>query len=68
MATTFSGARLLDVEAAAARCSMSPRTLRYLANVRRVPSIKIGRLLRFDVAELDAWIDQHRVPVQEPAP
>jgi hypothetical protein len=32
---------------------------------RRIPFIKWGRLLRFDPAEIEAWLDEARRPAEE---
>ena len=59
--------RLLNYTEAAAYLSMPIGTLRALVCRRRVPHIRLtGRLVKFDPAELDAWINAHRVP--SPAP
>ena len=46
--------RLLDIKAAAEYCSLSVSTLR---NNGPKP-VKIGRLRRYDIKMLDAWIDR----------
>ena len=33
----------------------------------RVPAIRLGRLLLFDRAALDAWLGRHREPLPRPA-
>jgi hypothetical protein len=30
---------------------------------RKIPFVKIGRLVRFDLAEIEAWIKEQKVPV-----
>jgi excisionase family DNA binding protein len=27
---------------------------------RRIPVVRVGRLIRFDPVDLDAWLDEHR--------
>ena len=53
--------RLLDVEGAAEYLSVTPRFIRRLVAERRVPFVKLGRLLRFDPADLDRFVDSGRV-------
>lgn len=36
------------------------RHVRRLVHERRIPFIKWGHLLRFDPADIQAWIDSHR--------
>lgn len=52
---------LMTVEQAAERIGMSPRFVRRLAYDRRLAHFKVGTALRFDAADLDAWIAQCRV-------
>lgn len=60
------GARLLDVPAAAAYLDVSPRFIRRLVAERRLAFVKLGRHVRFEVADLDAFIDSGRVQPVEP--
>lgn len=53
---------LLDVPAAAARLNISERHLRELIYRREVPYLKVGRLVRFDPNDLEAWLAARRVP------
>ena len=61
---TPSGAerRLLDIAGAAIYLGVRERHLRRLVNERRISFIKERRLLRFDIRDLDAWIDANRCP------
>ena len=52
---------LIDVEAAAVRLGVSPRFVRRLVSERRLGFFKIGKYIRFDPAELDAWLAGCRV-------
>lgn len=52
---------LLDIEAAAARLNVSDRYLRRLVYERRIPHVRIGRYIRFELADIDAWIASLRV-------
>lgn len=47
--------KLLTVKEAASLLSVRPRTVYALVAERRIPFSKVGRLLRFDQAELRAW-------------
>lgn len=53
---------LLDIAAVAARLGVTIRHVRRLVAERRIPFVKWGRRLRFDPAEIDAWLDRHRYP------
>jgi excisionase family DNA binding protein len=52
---------LLSVEAAAEYLSTSPRFIRRLVAERRVPYVKVGRLVRLTCEDLDAFIAEGRV-------
>ncbi len=53
-------ADLIDIIAVAQRLGVQVRHVRRLVHERRIPYIKWGHLLRFDPADIDAWIDQAR--------
>lgn len=53
--------QLLDYEAAAARLGTTVRHLRGLHERREIPVIKVGRLVRFDPADLDAYAAAQRM-------
>ena len=40
---------------------MTVRFVRRLVAERRIPYVKVGKFVRFDPAELEAWIDERRV-------
>ena len=52
---------LVNAKRAAEMLSISPRTLWSLTNARQIPHIRIGRALRYSVADLDAWIDARKI-------
>lgn len=57
-ATTF-----ITIDELAARLGTSSRHIRRLVAERRIPYVKVGRLVRFDPADIAAWIDGRRVLV-----
>ena len=54
-------AHLIDINELADRFGVQVRYIRRLVAERRIPYIKLGHLLRFDPAEVEAWIDRARV-------
>ena len=52
---------LLKPEEAAARLNVTLRFIRRLCHERRMPYTKVGKLVRFDPDELEAWIAERRV-------
>ena len=51
---------LIDIAAVAARLGVQVRHVRRLVHERRIPYVKWGHLIRFDPADIDAWIDRAR--------
>ena len=53
--------RLLDISEVAAYTGLSVHTIYTMVSQRRIPYVKVGRLVKFDEAMLQAWIKQHTV-------
>ena len=53
------GKRLLNVAEAARYIGLEVDTVYKKARLRELPSVKVGRALRFDVKALDRYIEQH---------
>lgn len=53
--------RLVDIKEASTYIGLSPHTLYTMVSQRRIPYVKVGRLTKFDVGLLDAWIKQNTV-------
>ena len=51
---------LLDVNEAARRLAVGERYVRRLVTERRLRHYKVGRLLRFDPADVDAFLESGR--------
>jgi excisionase family DNA binding protein len=54
---------LIDIHQVAFLLGVTERHVRRLVFERRIPFIKWGRLLRFDPAELEAWLNEKRCRV-----
>jgi len=52
---------LVGIETLAEQLGVEVRFVRRLVAERRVPFVKVGRYVRFDVAEVASWIDERRV-------
>lgn len=52
---------LLDVNQVAERMCVSPRFIRRLIEERRIPFCKLGKFVRFDPVDIEAWIEARRV-------
>jgi len=59
------GKRLLNAEEAARYLGLSVDTVYKMARLRELPSVKVGRALRFDVEALDLYIEQHAIKTIE---
>jgi excisionase family DNA binding protein len=49
---------LVDSREAARRLSISPRTLWSLTKSGEIPSLKIGKSVRYRVSDLETWTEQ----------
>lgn len=52
---------LLTIDDAAQMLAIRPWTLRSWVSQRKIPYVKIGRLVRFDSKELEKFVDQNKV-------
>jgi putative molybdopterin biosynthesis protein len=55
--------KILTIQEVAERLGMHPVTVYRLAKEGRLPVFRVGRMLRFDAAELEKWIREGKVPV-----
>ena len=53
--------RLLAIQDAATYTGISVHTLYTMVSQRRIPFVKVGRLVKFDLKMLDDWIKQQTV-------
>ena len=64
MATASTLPKLLDITELAEHLGTSQRHLRRLIAERRIPYVKVGRLIRFDPDEITQWLDRGRRPAE----
>jgi len=55
------GKRLLNVKEAAQYLGLQADTVYKKARLRELPSVKVGRALRFDVKALSRFVEQHTI-------
>jgi excisionase family DNA binding protein len=60
--TPTTRSRLLTIEKAAEVLGVTPRMVRRLTASRRLPFVKVGRLVRFRDADLAKFIEEGTVP------
>jgi excisionase family DNA binding protein len=58
--THHRSAPLLDLPTVAQRLGVNHRHIRRLVAEGRIPYLKWGHLLRFDGADIEAWLDRAR--------
>lgn len=59
--------RMVGVREIAELCKVSERTVYRLADAGRMPpGVKLGALRRWDLAEVEGWIDDGCPPVRSP--
>ncbi len=54
--------QLITINEVADRLGVSVRHVRRLVFERRIPYLKWGRLLRFDIQDIDVWLAESRIP------
>jgi len=57
--------QLLDVPALAQLLATTPRHVRRLVAEHRIPYLKCGHFIRFDPADVVAWLMKARVPSRD---
>lgn len=67
MTTDGTVPQLLTIPELVERLGTSTRHIRRLIDERRIPYLKVGKLIRFDVDEINRWLDDTRV-APRPAP
>ena len=55
--------KLLTMDELAERLGVTQRHVRRLVAEKRVPYLKVGRFIRFDPAQISAWLESRRVAV-----
>ena len=55
------GKRLLNVREAAKYLGLEVDTLYKKSRLRELPSVKVGRALRFDVKALERFVEKHTI-------
>jgi excisionase family DNA binding protein len=53
--------RLVSIKEAATYTGLSPHTIYAMVSQRRIPFVKLGRLVKFDLELLGKWIKQQTV-------
>ena len=65
--TTTRPTELVNVNEAAQFLAVSPSTLYGWVWQRRIPFVKVGRAVRFDMADLEQFVAQNRIQARRPA-
>lgn len=62
MAQQLQFPELVDIETVARLLGVGERYVRRMVAERRVPTVKIGHYVRFDLADIRNWVEQQRRP------
>ena len=54
---------LVDITTIAGALGVTVRHVRRLVADRRIPFVRVGHFIRFDIDEVKRWLDEHRVTV-----
>lgn len=54
---------LIDIETLARLLGVSERYVRRMVAERRVPTVKVGHYVRFDLADVRRWVESQRRPI-----
>ena len=57
--------RLIDITGVAERLGVRPKTIYAWVHMRQIPYVKMGRLVKFDVADIDTWVQSRKVKTIE---
>ncbi|MFC1621698.1 helix-turn-helix transcriptional regulator [Candidatus Omnitrophota bacterium] len=57
--------RLIDIKEVSERLGVKVSTIYSWVHQKQIPYIKMGRLVKFDLLELDNWIQGKKVAVEE---
>ena len=58
--------RLYDVQELAEYLSVSTQWIYQQVQLKEIPYIKVGRLLRFKKSDIDTWLDALKIPPMNP--
>lgn len=53
---------LIGIAELASLLGVGERYVRRMVAERRIPMVKVGRLIRFDLADVRAWLEKQRRP------
>ncbi len=55
------GSRLLTKEELVELLNVSPRWLNQMIFLKKIPALKIGKHIRFNLIEIEKWIDERKL-------
>jgi len=57
--------RLITVEELAKYLNLNPHTIYMWTEQKKIPFIKIGRMVRFDLIEIEEWLTSKKTEITE---
>ena len=55
----MTGRRIVDRAGVAEYLHVGERAVKTLVETRRIPFVRVGRHIRFDLDRIDAWLDEN---------
>lgn len=55
----------MDIAEVSKRLGVRPKTIYAWVHTRQIPYVKIGRLVKFDLGDIDAWVQSRKVKTLE---
>jgi len=65
MAQIENANRLISVDDVSQRLGVKIKTVYGWVHARRIPFVKVGRLVRFDLIDVNDWLRQRKVEVRD---
>lgn len=56
---------LMSIQDTAEKLGVRVNTLYDWIHQRKIPYVKVGRLVKFDLSDIDEWLDKRRVQERE---
>jgi excisionase family DNA binding protein len=57
--------KLIDVKTLSEVLSVKPKTIYYLVHKKAIPFVRIQRLVRFDMEQIQMWVEHNKHNVED---
>lgn len=55
--------RIVGINELSEYLAISKNTIYWWIALKRIPHMKLGKILRFDLSEIDSWVGEHKINV-----